>query len=334
MIAVQEHNPTQTSNHLRPFDARRDLTQVADLVEQCFSDTLDPDGQIYIQHMRHAAHNPVYLGWVGVIERTPMPLGGFVWEEDGRIVGNLTLIPYYPYGKLYYVIANVAVDSKYRRRGIARDLTSHAVEQARQRGAIYAWLQVREENLGAVMLYRSLGFEEQARRTTWSVQADRQSDASSLAGDFTRPGSKFFISSRRKEDWPAQKTWLENLYPRELTWHLTLNMRSLQPGLWSAFYRFMTDTQVRHWSFRSREQLLGVLSWNRSSSYADNLWLAASPQTEADAANNLLSYARQKLPSGRSLSLDYPAGQAVNAIQAAGFSYRQTLLWMSMPLKT
>jgi ribosomal protein S18 acetylase RimI-like enzyme len=334
MITVQEYNPVQPPDHLRPFDARRDLSQVADLVEQCFSDSLDPDGQNYIQQMRHAARNPGYLSWVGMGERTPVPLGGYVWDEGGRIVGNLTLIPYYPHGKLYYLIANVAVNPDYRRKGIARGLTRQAIEHAKKSGASYAWLHVREENLGAVSLYRSLGFEEHTRRTTWSIQADRQSKVKDPAEDFTRPGKKYFISARRTGDWPIQKDWLEMLYPRELNWHLSLNMRCMQPGLWSAVYRFMTDTPVKHWSFRSKARLLGVLSWNRSNTYADNLWLATTPEADSDVAFHLLSYAQRKLPTRRSLSLDFPAGQAVNAIQAAGFVHRQTLLWMSMPLKT
>ena len=84
------------SGNLRPFNVARDLKQVADLVELCFADTLDYDGQRYLRQMRSAARNPGYLRWAGLIaERAPLPLSGYVWVEDGQLVGNLTLIPYY-----------------------------------------------------------------------------------------------------------------------------------------------------------------------------------------------------------------------------------------------
>ena len=35
---------SSTDSQLRPFDARRDLGAVADLVELCFADTLDSEG--------------------------------------------------------------------------------------------------------------------------------------------------------------------------------------------------------------------------------------------------------------------------------------------------
>jgi hypothetical protein len=42
----------------------------------------------------------------------------------------------------------------------------------------------------------------------------------------------------------------------------------------------------------------------------------------------LLLNARRVLANHTSISLDYPAGEMVQAIQAAGFKPRRTLLWM------
>jgi hypothetical protein len=48
----------------------------------------------------------------------------------------------------------------------------------------------------------------------------------------------------------------------------------------------------------------------------------------------LLQHARANLPTlrRRTLIMDYPAEQANRAIQAAGFTARQTLIWMSLSL--
>jgi len=37
--------PASAEGHLRRLDMRRDLEKVADLVELCFYDTLDPEGK-------------------------------------------------------------------------------------------------------------------------------------------------------------------------------------------------------------------------------------------------------------------------------------------------
>jgi len=103
-------------NQLRPFDVGRDLSAVADLVEACFAETLDTDGRRYVQQMHAAARNPRYLRWAAAMaDHVSMPLTGFVWEEHGQLVGNLSLIPFTYLGRRCYLIANVAVDPVSRR---------------------------------------------------------------------------------------------------------------------------------------------------------------------------------------------------------------------------
>jgi ribosomal protein S18 acetylase RimI-like enzyme len=312
-------------DHLRPFDSHRDLRQVADLVELCFADTIDADGKRYLQQMRFAADNPRYLRWAAAaVDVSSLPSAGYVWEEDGKLVGNLSLIPFSVHNDRYYLIANVAVHPEYRKRGIARMLTAQGIEHARKRGAKATWLHVREENEAANNLYRSLGFEERGRRTTWFSQSD-------VPGVAVNPHIKF--TSRRSQDWNAQKAWLVNSYPPELTWHMPLKLIDLRPGITGALYRFFTQLNIRQWTAVQNGQLLGILSKVASTGQADHLWLAAWPDQEDTAAAALLSYARQQLGQRRTLSLDYPSGRASQAIEQAGFSAHQTLVWMEDRLK-
>jgi ribosomal protein S18 acetylase RimI-like enzyme len=327
--------PPTDSGRLRAFDARRDLARVADLIERCFADTLDPDGQRYLQQMRSAARNRAYLRLTRLAaECGGLPQTGFVWEEQGEIVGNLTLIPFANRKQKYYLIANVAVHPEQRRRGIARQLTKKALDYARQRGAQATWLHVRTENTAAYQLYQSLGFGQQAERTTWVCNPSESFDPLLELGVTARAtipaGVK--ITPRHGSDWRIQRAWLEQIYPAVINWHLTLDVQALQPGWWGMLYRLWNDLQVRQWAAWRGERLLGFLAWQAMPHYADSLWLAARPNQDDEALSALLVHARRSLSPRRALTLDYPAGHAAGVFEAAGFRPLHTLVWMSQAL--
>ena len=184
--------------HLRRFDMCRDINPVADLVEQCFADTLDADGQRYLRRLRSTTRHPQLLRWASAIaERASTPFSGYVWEEDGDVVGNLSLMPMTSQGKRIFLIANVAVHPNYRRHGIARDLTTAAIEQAKRRNGHAIWLHVREDAPGALNLYQSMGFVERTRRTNW--QTTREVISAPISEGIT-------VQPRHKNHWPQQRT--------------------------------------------------------------------------------------------------------------------------------
>lgn len=312
--------PSVTGQPLRPFDVRRDLSAVADLVELCFNETLDPDGQTFLQRMRSAARQPALLHWAAATaDWASGPFSGYVWEENGRIVGNINLIPYYQAGRKLFLIANVAVHPDFRRRGIGRRLTEAALQHVRQRNLPSAWLQVREDNPAAVHLYQSLNFRERARRTTWFSSPALPSHEAQPGLDFKAP---------RPAHWLAQRQWLTQAYPPELTWHLSLNALLLRPGFWGDFLRFLYDASVRQWAVFQDGQLQAVVSWQMMSGHANALWLAARPEIDLTVLQALLLHARRQLPPERTLFIEYPARQANDAIRRAGFYAHQTLIWM------
>lgn len=331
MIAAHSIAPPSAHPFLRPFSPRHDLSRSADLIELAFDDMLDDEGQAYLRQVRSAAQNPIYLAWAETSgERLGMPLSGYVWEERGELVGNLSLIPFYIQGKRCYLIANVAVHPAHRRKGIARALTIAGLEHAFKRGAPAAWLHVREENEAAVALYRSLGFQERARRVTYRLGAG---EAASLPPGELTPlewtTEEVRVVSRRDQDWPSQAQWMEAAYPAEVRWHSTLVIRHLRPGLFGAIQRMMQDVRVRQWSALRHGELLGVVAWRSSYGFSDDLYLALGSGTEGLAAYHLMSWLRKLPHRRRLLTLDYPAGQAEAAIRAAGFRKGQTLIWMS-----
>jgi ribosomal protein S18 acetylase RimI-like enzyme len=321
---------TLTSNGLRPFDIARDLKQVADLVESCFAGTLDEDGQAYVQNMRASARNAHFLRWAAAVaDSVPLPLSGFVWEENGRLVGNLSLIPFTVEGKRGYLIANVAVDPAFRRRGIARNLTTTAMHHIQKRGFSSIWLHVRDDNQPAQQLYLSLGFEERARRTTWESKAR----TSVLLEHFPpTPTPGMIISHPRPADWVHQRQWLQQTYPPELSWHLPLDLNSMRPTWTGALQRMFTGVQLQQWAAYDQQLLIGVLSWQPRSNHAGVLWLAADPARESEAIVALFTTVRRQLNKHPRLVLDYPAGRSTQAFQQVGLVNLQTLIWMEANL--
>jgi ribosomal protein S18 acetylase RimI-like enzyme len=144
--AREEHHP-----YMRPLSILRDLPAVADLIETCFSATMDSDGRRYVQDMRRAGNDNSFLKWANrVAETTSLPLTGYIWEQDHRIVGNVSLVPFKRNKHRLYLIANVAVHPDYRRRGIARILTERAMQHAREKNVQDIWLHVRADNPEAI----------------------------------------------------------------------------------------------------------------------------------------------------------------------------------------
>ncbi len=307
---------------IRLFDPRRDLEPVANLIESCFADTLDQDGRRYIQQMRAVARNRGLRRWsVFGARANPMIPSGFVWEENGTVVGNLSLVPVVYRGRIFYLIANVAVDPAYRRQGIATMLTQAALRKTRGRRGASTWLHVRDDNQAAQALYTKLGFERRATRTTWCVQPGH------LRGEAP---SGYRVVPRHSRYWPSHRSWLDQNYPAGLRWHFNLNPLAMRPGFWGALNRFLGEIEIRHWAVLRGEQLLGVLSWQRSWGSRDRLWLAAPQGQDEVILRAALPYLRYEPALKRPMALDYPAGRAQSALAEAGFTPKNTLIWMEV----
>src|SRR5687768_11237041 len=241
--------PVRANEHpqMRPLNVLRDLSTVADLIELCFSPTMDNEGQRYLSDMRRASHDDRFLRWAShMAETTSLPLAGYVWEQDGRIVGNSSLIPFRDKGKRIYLIANVATHPDYRRRGLGRALTERVMKQARDKKASAIWLHVRDDNPGAIKLYQDLGFQEIARRTTWQGSPDHR---------LSVPENKIQIVSRHSRFWPLQQEWLRRLYPKDLSWYQSWNTNALRPGLWNLLYLLFIDFSVKQWAAVRNDEL-------------------------------------------------------------------------------
>jgi len=317
---------------LRPLNILRDLPQVADLIELCFEATMDDEGQSYVQQMRKASKDRDFLSWAGrVMESTSMPLAGYVWEEDGKIIGNSSLVFQVHQGRKLAMIANVATHPKYRRRGIGRMLTERAMLGAHQKGAREIWLQVRDDNPTAIKIYVDLGFVERARRTTYHSRSAYTATTATADGqaDGVAPGARDAVTVSRLSGrhWQRQREWLQRAHPDEISWYAHWDWSRLGPGVRNAFYRLVLQYDTRQWAATAHQELLASLSWVPSYRVPNALWLAAEPLS-GRAVTLVLQKARRDLAHYRRLTVEYPAGELAPEIEAAGFERFRTLLWM------
>jgi GNAT superfamily N-acetyltransferase len=147
---------------IRPFDPFRDVGPVAELIGVAFGDMLDPAGRAVLQEMRAVARWGPFLWplqWSGFGDMGSAP--GFVWEEEGRVVGNVSLRR--ALGCTVHLIGNVAVHPDWQGRGIGRALMEKALEELTRQGAMWAGLEVQADNEAACQLYERLGFKEVGR---------------------------------------------------------------------------------------------------------------------------------------------------------------------------
>jgi len=326
MTAVLDsRDPT---GHIRPLDLSADLNKVADLVESCFPIHRDPDGQTYVREMRKAARDYNLLGWLSGLDdigrKNP---AGFVWVHDEHIIGNLSMIPFIKAGKSIYLLANVAVHPQHRRKGIARALTIRALDHLRRYGELDVWLQVRHDNPPAIDLYRSLGFSDQAIRTTWRIRPFEFKhiiDAGS---------HQINLRHRQEGDWKKQQCWLDRTYPREIRWNLPLDFRRLKPGLFQSVANLMDGVYLRQWGIEVDGKTLGWITWQKAKTFANNLWLAFPEDMEHILLPAALGKTINQLSRRHVISIDYPFGRFQEGFTALGFDHFRTLIWMKRRLK-
>lgn len=163
-------------------------------------------------------------------------LDGVVWEEDGKPVG-VANVGRQGSSDTWY-ISNVGVLPAYRRRGIARKLTTAAIERAKAGGAHRVTLKVIDGNDPAADLYRKLGFEKFDTGVELSGHQLLMPVCSALPGGYT-------IKQTANSEWRPQYELAKRITPavaqryepvEETRFRLTWAVRALD-ALLSRGYR-------------------------------------------------------------------------------------------------
>lgn len=312
----------------QPFDPGRHMRQVADLVGQVFADELDARGRNALRDMALAGRLSPYLG--GVISQALFSdyVSGYVWVEQGRVIGNVSLQPV-DQGGLRWRISNVAVASEHRGRGIAKALMAESLHEIARHGGSWALLQVRADNPVAHQLYLGLGFTDVCREGVWRLATapdplPMPDPAVPLEPLHTLTGAEWWELARAARTPLAQ--WAEPL---------DASRYRLGPakvvGEWLA--RRIGFCRVERWAAWQGQRLMGAVeSVANLAGGTDTLRFAVLPEARGTLEQGLVVRGLHALAGAawRPVMVEHSGdhSEGVAALEAAGFRIQRDLVTM------
>jgi ribosomal protein S18 acetylase RimI-like enzyme len=318
-------------NGLRPVNLRTDLAGMAELIELCFGPTMDEAGRAAVREMRMISRSgSLTLIFHGLDRLLGGLEQGYVWIEDGRLIGNVSVSPAnYPHSMgTGFVIANVAVHPDFRRQGLAQALMQASLDLIRQRGGEFAVLQVDDNNEGARRLYSRLNFREERTFIRWH----RSSHARSPKRLSRMPD----ITLRQANEWRAEYELAQAVRPNErggLGWLRPTHPNFFRPSLVRTLASWTTGRSEDHWIVRdeSKRGLLGSLRTTSAFGSADRFELLVDPAQQGQLEDPLINFALRGLEGRRRpVTMEHPADDQITTalLERYEFERRYTLVHM------
>ena len=331
MITVSTLEQPATSDGLRPVNLRTDLAALADLLEIAFAPTMDSSGRSAIREMRALSRIGAGLGVLQNMSELAQGMSmGYVWVEQGRLIGNVSVYPSNGAADLAtaWVIANVAVHPDYQRRGIANRLMQASLEMVRRKRGSKAILQVDADNYTAQRLYRRLGFVDERAWTTW------RRPITAVRPPMLPQGPH--ITHRTGAEWLAEYRLAQQMFPVErggLGWLRPLYPGQFRRSLWSRVKDWVSLRSLERLIIRSEDEGLILASlWIESGLMAGSvhLTLMVDPQYEGLYDEALLNTTARRFGDSQALTIEFPADLETTTalLRRYGFSPRREVIHM------
>ncbi|MCL4266748.1 MAG: GNAT family N-acetyltransferase [Anaerolineae bacterium] len=326
------------SNHDGPrlINLNRDIPQVMKLLELVFGSTLDTEGQRMMSDSARASQGPAFL-WRLNPATSKLALG-FVWEVNGRIVGNVTLLNTKTEGR--YQVVNVAVHPDFRRRGIARGLMRQVTTMVRQRDGREIMLQVEKSNQSAITLYQSLGYEALGSMTNWQTAVSRLRAIPPTLKPMTEAASRppvIRIRDLRRQEWAAAYALDRASLPAELNWPELPPPDFYKTSWWGQMANYVNGRRAESWvAATAQEELVGLVhifsEWGQPHIVLARIHPAWRGQLERPLAAKMVRRL-QDMPR-RSIRLEHPDEDITmnELLREANFTPRRTLTHMRLTL--
>ena len=315
-----------------PFDPRKHMRQVAELVGAVFVDELDSDGRSMLQEMQTVGRISPLLGGLMGSGFLGDFVGGFVWIEGERVVGNVTL-QRVDFGGTRWRISNVAVVPEHRSRGIGRSLMLSSLSAIAQQGGAWALLQVRVDNLPAKRLYASLGFTEVCQEGIWKL--------SRLPDRLPAPATDVAFQPLPALAWHSRFELAQAGQTQLAQWLAPVEPAQYQVGVLQGLGEAIGDWtglhRVQRWGVQTNGILMGAVeTFTSALGNSHKLRLLVAPEARGRLEEDLVRQGLRTLadapstPTVAEHSGDHVAGVA--ALEAAGFRPQRVLLTMRRPI--
>jgi RimJ/RimL family protein N-acetyltransferase len=303
----------------------RDVPQITELVELCFSGTLDYSSRHILRNVRWIAQRgelfwklSILLGSVNSEEWVVAS----VWEDEGRVVGNATLTLRKPENGAW-LISNVAIHPDFRRRGFGRGMIRFALDEIRSRGGRRVYLQVDVENETAVRIYRELGFEEIGRRINWT----RMPGPTTRVDPAASGDPSYRITPRRATEWREEYAFWKGISPAGFAWNTPLTAGLFRPSVARWLEQVLLGESEKHFLARHGERVEGTLfTFQRFFG-----WEGFLMQTEGSGGSVELALWKEAwkdtVPQVNCLLETVPESSAA-VLEQLGFQKRRTFQWM------
>lgn len=328
----------RNSNGLRPLEPSTDLRGVAALIEEAFAQDLDHMGRAALRELRAWSRLGPLLWWLEHFGGDFSDLlSGFVWEEDRRIVGNITVNRVSP-GSLRWLISNVAVARDYRGRGIARALMDAAVAYVEECGGTSVSLQVRANNEPARHIYLSMGFKDISGSTQLRLDRVTPTPELPLPSPLTLRDHRFDGTDARRAYALARLAISARAQE-----HRPLRQNQFRLGvedrIGDALRQLAGGGPGRHWVVERNDRDFVAVVDVRPGTWAGehhvrlvvhpDFWGTLEPPLIGRALNYLARWPR------RGATLEHPAEHAagVEAFKSYGFREIRTHIWMKRDVK-
>ena len=327
---------SKTFRGLRPTDPGRDMGQIAALIGEAFGRELTRQGREALREMRIMSHLGPLL-WL--LDRTSVEFyetfQGFVWVEEGRIIGNVNVSRAGPYSRRW-LISNVAVRSDYRGRGIAHHLVQAAINLAMDCGGEWILLQVHTDNIPACKLYRDLGFEQITAVTELHLERFQP-----LALAPAKATQGFVLRRRNYSEWSKEYALALASISKEAQWLHPLRVDQFMAGLDQRLSKWLSNLlagrEEHRLAVEEGDQFIATLTVQASRWRGHHcLEFMIHPDYRGQLEEFLIARALNILKDypKRGVVVTHPAEhrEAIEALKSYGFTEKRTLAQMRLAL--
>ena len=314
----------------RPLDPVRDIYPIARLLEEAFraDRTFPLAGSPFLRELG------IFLWALNYMQAFPPTMTGFVWVEDGRVVGNVTLTQEEGHADRF-MISNVAVKTEYRGQGIARALMVIVLDYLRERGIKTAILNVRPNNPGAIKLYTSLGFHSIEMRGEWVLPP-----SPALPPLEQAKGEVGEVRPLRSSDNSAVTEILRAVIPTNVEVYRARQNEfalSFEDSIAEWLGDLFTGRATQRWALERNERLAAlILTRGQSIASRHSIAIQVHPRFRGQVENDLIAFALHTLARFPARAIRAVATDAhpelIAALEQQGFQFVNGLTLMAMSL--